>query len=543
MQFNLTYVNLLPEGQDIIFMKTRFITYFLLSLLLVSALFLIFKNLSDNYLWQDEAESAVLARNILHFGYPKAFDGLNLVNPNIYSGFGNGYAWKYHPWLHFYLISLSYKILGENAFSSRLPSAILGFLAIVIIFFLAKRLFKKDGIALLSVLLVTTSVPFLLLVRQCRYYSLQMFLVLAIIWAYLNVLEKNGKYIWQLGALFTALCYTNHGAFIPVFGSVIIHFFFVNKNRALRKEILIMCIAVISLALPWFIYSYAPRHIATLNPLIFYRNFEFQIRILNKYIFPLAFLLVLSWKLKPDPYDKRSLLLILVLLAVNLCFYTFVEQRTIRYYVHLLPFLYILEAYLLLTFLSKHKFLLFAFLFIIIFTNIFHNSILYAARAAFVRNDPEKRAELLKKVNFYFPMYIYEITHNYHGPLEGTVKFLKEHAKPGDTVKVPYDEASLIFYLPYLKIENGYFFDNKDFPDWIVWREYWINEYRHPSEGYDYKLYDDKYVRAIKSGYTAHVIPYPDIIWDNRPDDMSYHKFKTSDEPRKVIIYEKKRPF
>jgi 4-amino-4-deoxy-L-arabinose transferase and related glycosyltransferases of PMT family len=217
-------------------MKTRSITYILLFILLILAFFLIFKNLSDNYLWQDEAESAVLAKSILHFGYPKAFDGLNILNPNIYSGFGNGYAWKYHPWLHFYLISLSYGVLGESAFSSRLPFALLGFLAIVIIFFLAKRLFKKDSIALLSVLLATTSVPFLLHIRQCRYYSLQMFLVLVIVWTYLNVLEKNWKYLWQLGALFAALCYTNHGTFIPVFGSVIVHFFLVNKNRDLRKN-------------------------------------------------------------------------------------------------------------------------------------------------------------------------------------------------------------------------------------------------------------------------------------------------------------------
>jgi hypothetical protein len=314
-----------------------------------------------------------------------------------------------------------------------------------------------------------------------------------------------------------------------------------------------MCIAVTSLAIPWFVYSYAPKHIAILRPLVFRKNFEFQIRVLNKYIFPLAFFLVLyiagfikkrSWRLNLDRSDKKGILLILILVAINLCFYTFVEQRTIRYYIHLFPFLYILEAYLLLIFLSKRKLLLSALLLIIIFTDVFHNSIPYIARAGLMRNNPEKRETLLKKVNFYLPMYLYEITHNYHGPVEGTVKFLKEHAKPGDTVKVAYDEASLIFYLPYLKIENDYFFDNKDFPKWIVWRDFWINGYKSSSESHGsqrYKPYDDKYVQDIQSNYIAHVIPYPDIIWDNRPDDMSYHKFKTSDDPRKVIIYERKR--
>ena len=177
-------------------MKNRHVSYIILGLLLILTLFLIFKNLSNNYLWQDEAESAVLARSILEFGYPRAYDGTNIINPNIYSGFGKEYQWKFHPWAHFYLISLSHIISGENAFSSRLPFAILGFLSIIIVFLLAKKLFKKDNIALLSVLFLSTSIPFILHVRQCRYYGLQIFLVLTIIWIYLNILEKKGVYLF-----------------------------------------------------------------------------------------------------------------------------------------------------------------------------------------------------------------------------------------------------------------------------------------------------------------------------------------------------------
>jgi len=314
-----------------------------------------------------------------------------------------------------------------------------------------------------------------------------------------------------------------------------------------------MCATVILLALPWVIYSsVSPQYLAVLTPAVLKKNFGFQIRVLNKYIFPLFFFVALyifrsiknrSWKIAINEGDKAGLKLILLLIGINLCFYTIVEQRTIRYYVHLFPFLYILQAWIFVTFLSRRKIVYIILILLFIFTNVFHNSLPYLLKACLPFKTPEKRKELVKEVDFYFLKYIYEITHDYDGPVEGTVKFLKQYAKAGDTVKATYDDAGLIFYLPHLKIENDHFFNNKDFPKWIVWRDYWINEYKGYCKEYAHQWkskYDEQYVQEIKNRYIAHEIPYPDIIWENRPDDMEYHKFKTSDEPRKVIIYERK---
>ncbi|MBU4149745.1 MAG: glycosyltransferase family 39 protein [Candidatus Omnitrophica bacterium] len=533
-------------------MENKTTTKFLFVLLLALSCVLIFKNLSNNYLWQDEGESAALARNIVKFGYPRSFDGINFITPNIPSGFGNSYQWKFHPWLHFYAVALSYVILGESTFSSRFPFAITGLMSIVIVFFLAKRIFRKDGVALLSVLFASTSIPFILHMRQCRYYGLQAFLVLAVIYIYLNVLQKKAKYLWLLGALLTALYYTNHGTFVPVFGAIFIHFFWLNKERALWKKFIFMCVAVILLALPWAIYSsISPQYLAILKFAVLKKNFGFQIRVLNKYIFPLFFFIILyvfssiknkAWKFHVDKDDKPGLKFILLFIAVNICFYTIVEQRTIRYYVHLFPFLYILQAWIFVRFFSKQKILGSALAALFIFTNIAHNSLPYLIEAGLPSKSHEERKELLKEVDFYLLEYIYEITHDYNGPVEGTVRFLKQHAKPGDTVKIAYSDASLIFYLPYLKIENDHFFNDKDFPEWIVWRDYWINEYKSYYEDYKfqgYKLYDENYIREIKARYIAHEIPYPDIIWENRPDDLEYHKFRTVKGVKNVIIYER----
>ena len=59
--------------------------WLLLFLALGAALLL--ANLGNGCLWQDEAETAVLGKNILRFGYPRAFDGVNRLNPSPVSFF------------------------------------------------------------------------------------------------------------------------------------------------------------------------------------------------------------------------------------------------------------------------------------------------------------------------------------------------------------------------------------------------------------------------------------------------------------------------
>lgn len=61
-----------------------------------------------------------------------------------------------HP-VHIYTAAISVKILGLNEFSTRLPSAVFGILNVLLIYFLAKILFKKDiiGIAAAAFLAIS----------------------------------------------------------------------------------------------------------------------------------------------------------------------------------------------------------------------------------------------------------------------------------------------------------------------------------------------------------------------------------------------------
>ena len=76
----------------------------------------------------------------------------------------------------------------------------------------------------------------------------------------------------------------------------------------------------------------------------------------------------------------------------------------------------IVQGMILLRLMRFNRYLLAAFLFISLSTGVFN----------------------MGKPNFYLPKYLYEITHDYDGPIEGIVKFLNKNAKDGETVKIIY---------------------------------------------------------------------------------------------------------
>src|SRR5271156_6095264 len=92
---------------------------------------LIFWSLSGRYLWQDEAETALLGQNILKFAVPKAYDGTNIVSQEAGREFNTKvYVWRWSPWLQYYLAAMSIGIFGPSTLAARLPFAILGFLTV-----------------------------------------------------------------------------------------------------------------------------------------------------------------------------------------------------------------------------------------------------------------------------------------------------------------------------------------------------------------------------------------------------------------------------
>src|SRR3989344_4793253 len=101
----------------------------------------------------DEAWYASIARNIAQTGNFMKMDW-------------NGNSYYYPPPLGFILMALSIKVFGNNEFAVRLPSTILGVGAIILIYFIGKKLFKSNLVGFASSLIVGTSVWYLIRTRS-----------------------------------------------------------------------------------------------------------------------------------------------------------------------------------------------------------------------------------------------------------------------------------------------------------------------------------------------------------------------------------------
>src|SRR2546429_650364 len=136
------------------------------ALLVALAALLIFTNLDGRLLWDDEAETALLAQRVLRFGVPIAWDGRDLISQECSTDYDVNYLWRQTPWLPIYATALSFKVFGVETLWARLPFAVLGVLAVLSCYVLARALFVGRAPALLATALLALSVPFLLYVRQ-----------------------------------------------------------------------------------------------------------------------------------------------------------------------------------------------------------------------------------------------------------------------------------------------------------------------------------------------------------------------------------------
>ena len=503
---------------------------FLWVALLVGAAFLYIR-LGQQTLWQDEAETAILARNLLRFGYPKAFDGLNLVwDPQ---GYGPNFAWIYHPWGTFYLTALSFKLCGISTLAARAPCALLGWLTILLTYRLARAVSPRVAVARWAAASVLACVPFLLFMRQCRYYAPSAAFGLWWLLAYHRWISGTR---WSLGSPHNAciargplplvvvsgvvLFHMNHGTAMPFFAAAALHWWLFHRRHTPWREACTVAGGIGVLTLPWFWYLHGWRHAATQWSWVHLRQHaEFYVRMTNKYVVPLAWWgIALGWRrwrtgrwlwhVQERP-DRILLRLLYLVLGVTMVFVLLPEQRHVRYLVPLMPLWLILQALLLDDWVRHRRWQGCALAAVILGTTILSG-------AAW-------RVPLLDFGD--------ELAHDYHGPNEAIVTYLHEHAHAGERVKTPYDERVLMFYTP-LTVERPDVFLHPSTPEWIVPRQGWL----------DTGFWESPYGRQIRREYDAVTLAAVDLVWDNRPDPNEHHVRTVTNGPRVVIYRRRETP-
>lgn len=121
-------------------------------------------------------------------------DEVNHVVPSfdLFSGRGYRHDPVTHGPMQFHLVALSYFLLGDNDFSSRLPSVLFSIATVVFVIFAFRRYLGKNG-AMIGGLLFLIS-PFLLYYgRYTRNESFVAFFGVVMIYAVLNYMEKGRR--------------------------------------------------------------------------------------------------------------------------------------------------------------------------------------------------------------------------------------------------------------------------------------------------------------------------------------------------------------
>ncbi|MEW6744444.1 MAG: glycosyltransferase family 39 protein [Planctomycetota bacterium] len=478
-------------------------------LLLAAALVLVLANLGNHYLWQDEAQTALIGKTILSHGTPRGTDGKNFFSQERGSEYGKNYIWRWHAWLQFYLVAPSLALLGSTTIAARLPFALLGVATVLLTYFLAKRLYGSTKAGVLAALLLVTSVPFLLLVRQCRYYSAAAFFSLLGLHAYLSLLQrKRGSAILFVVAT-TLVVHSHHIYIAPLLATTFLHAAFFHRER-LRLVFLTSAVAVlINLpALLWFLGApYEERYVMTAVAVRV--SLAYYAEQMARHLFHPALLLLAAlngafawWRRghppRPGPRTVQALsLLALFVLTTFVVLCVSNPQQHFRYLAPMIPAVCLVIALIL---------------------ERTHTVVAGAVLVALALHG-----SMLD--------YVYEITHDYRGPVKGIVSYLREHSDPDDTVAISYDDLPVKFYTPLRVIGGltGEDLSDAKRADFVIVR-------------YHFSCGKDQYVRSflIKNvdfiNYRRVTIDYPDLPTENREDPF-YHAFRTVEDAARVVIF------
>lgn len=428
---------------------------------------LLFYNLAGHLLWGDEAETATLARNVAHFGVPKTYDGLNritLFGPAIDS---KNDLWTWSPWLQEYITAGSFKLFGTTTWAARAPFALIGWSAVGLLGFVAHRIYRSHKIALAAMALLGSSEIFLLHARQCRYYSISIFVEILLILGVYQLLGEKRIAITTVAVALVLQFYSNYiiaAANIPAL--LVAGWFLFRRSRdSVWRLSVALGIAALAVA-PWLVFA-EPWRVQTerLGHQNLAVNAARYIIEFNFHFLPFVFLLLPVVPLIKRQMSRQQDLelegmtelerILLILVPTFLAVIVFAPGYYIRYLLPVLP----IACFLVSAWLFRYCRIWIALLLIAVqcATNVL----------AVVSGFPWRGEHPLGSPLFQFAE---GIGHPYSSRLKDVVEFLNTHAKPGQTLMVLDPEFPLQFYTK-LKIIDARLtqsFPENFAPDWIL---------------------------------------------------------------------------
>jgi 4-amino-4-deoxy-L-arabinose transferase-like glycosyltransferase len=546
-------------------------------LLLLAGIVLLFAGLSDIYLWQDEAETALISRHFLSYGLPLSTDGRDWVQqaPEMFREFNRDYIWTYHPWLQYLLAAASFAVFGTTTFAARFPFVLAGLATVFVLYHFVSRWLGDARTARVAAVLLLLCVPFVVLVRQCRYYALSALFTLLTVDAYLWLRLDRPWAVPYFVLSAVLLFHSFYAAFFPTLAALVAYEVLTHVWRRTMPQgrVLLALLLIALLILPWVrlipawrsglgvLSSAGPTVEAQSQP----AHWEFILGNLGQYLshitlWVVPLILVPAWlsawlwarhSKAPGPplaADQTAFLRIVGwVVAVNIIVLSVLDYTFFRYLTHLMPLLLVLMAMVVTWFIARWPLAGYALLLVLVTSNGLHIIPYKLFNAAFspqsslwskvVASPATRWIDQIRAVRFRSELWMYgqELTYPYDGPNEGLVAYLSAHARPGQTALVNYEDLPLQFYTDLRVLgglsAHGLTSDPAQSTGWSTdVRPDWIIDRKHGP-------YRDILADIVAGGsYEKITITSPDIRWENR-EEARQHDYLTVQGEDPVTLY------
>jgi hypothetical protein len=522
---------------------------FLLPIIIILALgaFLLLFHLDRRPFWQDEAETAGLAKNVLKYGVPRAYDGVNIISQEHGREYDQNFLWRWSPWLQIYVTATAFSIGGITTYAGRFPFALLGLACIFLVYHLVKHNFGDRIWALLATALLTTSVPFLLYARQCRYYSLGAFLTLVSLFAFEEEWQKRLMPAVLLCLSVGLLFYTNYLLFFSYLAPALLAAVWLYHQKLPFKRTAIIILTSLIIILPGLFLFRIQTQSKIVNLVMIPINLEKYFGGLLQYMLPLPIVLYLLWRWRrvfwtragiPAEPGERFVFFLTLIIVGNTILLSPAPQCEHRYLVHLYPLCAIILGWVILRTWHYYKIAGALLGFLLLFTNWLY---LVPMDWLHIINRPTLTDhQMLTYPNLPLKLFVTELFSPYPDVNYNLIRFFQTHARPGDLILTTYGDLPLQFYTPYRVIGGlqGNVSPSRS-PDWVVPR--WVVRWNRAYHLHDSEIYIKDKLSPF-AGYQAIPLPCADETFGNNPDPYS-HRFIATDRPLvKVMIYRKSRP-
>lgn len=468
---------------------------------------LVFANIGNRTMFIDESIEAMLGKNILNFGVPKAWDGKNLIMAEVNGNeFNEDFIYVRKNWLSNYLAAFGQLVANLLGVSKngcvtimRCLFALFGVISAIAFYHLCKEMTSNVRVQNIALAYYAFSVNVLLYIRSIYYLAPTLLFIISTLLFYIKFIRTKAKENLIFFTLSSILLFHSfYPYFLITMMSITIIFSLFDFNDQFIKEgvvrkIAISIIIILVATVPWYVYSQSflisVEKSQFTSTTLFIESLLGYLWQIHAYFFPFIpigiILIIIKGKIKisnekkwniselsSEKHKYKGVILSSVQIFINLLVISsttnFLDTRRL---IGAIPFLFFLLALVTNLIIEYKKSIGYAILSLCIFTNILHVSPYLICKAVKIKPDMiksfvkppvpfynvdenwlNKKTDLNSYIDDCYiasnlQYYLEEICNNYDDADEGIIKFLNKYAKPTDKVQViGYQYETIAFY-------------------------------------------------------------------------------------------------